>query len=143
MMFQSVILAVLAVAGLAQAAPAMQKRQTNTGSATFFTPGLGSCGINSSAADHIVAVSASFFDTFPGATANPNTNPVCGRKMTVSFQGKSTTATVVDRCPGCGPTDVDLSPAAFNDLASPDLGRIQVTWPCSRCKLHGSCCAVP
>lgn len=33
--------------------------------ATFFAPGVGSCGISSSASDHIVAVSASFFDTFP------------------------------------------------------------------------------
>ncbi|KAI0092378.1 RlpA-like double-psi beta-barrel-protein domain-containing protein-containing protein [Irpex rosettiformis] len=125
---KSAILAVLAIVGLVQAAPAMHKRQTQSGPATFFTPGLGSCGITSSATDHIVAVSSSFFDTFSGATANPNANPVCGRKMTVSFQGKSTAVTVVDRCPGCGPTGIDLSPAAFNELASPDLGRIQVTW---------------
>ena len=42
--------------------------------------------------------------------------------------GVSTTATVVDRCTGCSEFDVDLSPAAFNDLAEPSLGRVQVTW---------------
>jgi hypothetical protein len=81
MIFNTVVFGLLAIAGLAQAAPT--KRQVNQGDgecffsysmyvknsyhveATFFEPGLGSCGINSSAADHIVAMSASFFDTFP------------------------------------------------------------------------------
>ena len=34
-------------------------------SATFFTPGLGACGIQSTSSDHIVAVSNQFFNTFP------------------------------------------------------------------------------
>ena len=42
---------------------------------------------------------------------------------------KSTKVTIVDRCAGCkGPTDVDMAPAAFKDLASEALGRIEITW---------------
>lgn len=33
--------------------------------ATFYTPGLGACGITNTVNDMIVAVSAQFFDTFP------------------------------------------------------------------------------
>lgn len=43
-------------------------------------------------------------------------------------QGKTTTATVVDKCIACALDDIDLSPAAFNALAKPSLGRIKVTW---------------
>ena len=43
-------------------------------------------------------------------------------------QGKTSQVTVVDRCPGCGVNDIDLSPAAFSDLANEGLGRISVSW---------------
>lgn len=29
---------------------------------------------------------------------------------------------------GCQPTDLDVSPAMFNKMANPDLGRVLVTW---------------
>ena len=35
----------------------------------------------------------------------------------------------MDTCPGCqGEYDLDLSPAAFNKLANPDVGRIKISW---------------
>ncbi|OBZ74582.1 Papain inhibitor [Grifola frondosa] len=104
--------------------------QTQTGDATFYETGLGSCGIFNTDSDFIVAVSAQFFDTFPGATANPNLNPVCNRQLTATTPaGKSVTVTVTDRCAGCQPGDIDLSPAAFDQLADPSVGRIHgVTW---------------
>ena len=43
-------------------------------------------------------------------------------------QGNYVQAEVVDKCEGCGPSDIDLSPAAFTVLAPEDKGRIQVTW---------------
>ena len=42
--------------------------------------------------------------------------------------GKSVTVAVETNCPGCGPTDLDLSEAAFAALADLSLGRIEVTW---------------
>ncbi len=43
-------------------------------------------------------------------------------------QGRSVTVRVVDLCPGCGPGGIDLTPAAFQQLASLDVGRIRVDW---------------
>jgi heme exporter protein D len=76
--------------------------------------------------------------------SNPNTNPLCNKKIVASCkprtpsqcliiellsdQGKSTTVTVTDRCQACATTDLDFSPAAFDDLANPALGRIDITW---------------
>ncbi|KAK7691778.1 hypothetical protein QCA50_005181 [Cerrena zonata] len=105
---------------------------SGTGAATFFNPGPGACGHTNNGQDFIVAVSAQVFDTFPGAGANPNKNPVCNKKLTATFQGKSVSVTVVDRCPGCAVGDIDLSPAAFQKLASLDKGRLQgVRWTIS------------
>ena len=41
--------------------------------ATFYTPGLGSCGFQNTDADFIVAVDHATITSFPGAGANPNT----------------------------------------------------------------------
>lgn len=35
---------------------------------------------------------------------------------------------VVDRCTGCEPSDLDVSPSAFDKIASRDRGRVDVTW---------------
>ncbi|KAF8060793.1 RlpA-like double-psi beta-barrel-protein domain-containing protein-containing protein, partial [Lyophyllum atratum] len=92
--------------------------------------GMGSCGIRNSGGDLIAAVSAELYDTFPGATPNPNSNPVCKKTLTAHYQGRSVTVMVTDRCPGCkGKFDLDLSPAAFNMLADPSAGRLTgVEW---------------
>ncbi|KAF5347070.1 hypothetical protein D9758_011658 [Tetrapyrgos nigripes] len=68
------VAAVLAMSMTAEAAPATSQAlaRRNIGDATFFNPGLGACGIFNTDADMITAVSSSFFDTFPGATPNPN-----------------------------------------------------------------------
>jgi uncharacterized low-complexity protein len=50
---------------------------------TFFHPAIGACGKANTDADHIVAVSAALFDNFPGATKNPNNNPICGKEITI------------------------------------------------------------
>ncbi|CDO73236.1 hypothetical protein BN946_scf185007.g291 [Trametes cinnabarina] len=60
---------------------------------------------------------------------NPNDNPVCGRKITATYQGKSVTVAVTDRCTGCALTDLDFSPSAFSELADFDVGRLHgMTW---------------
>ncbi|PIL27165.1 hypothetical protein GSI_10307 [Ganoderma sinense ZZ0214-1] len=67
--------------------------------ATYYNPGLGSCGISSSDSQLVVAVDAQTIQAFPGAGSNPNLNPMCGRKLKVTYQKKSVTVTVVDTCP--------------------------------------------
>ncbi|KAF9521148.1 hypothetical protein BS47DRAFT_1286422, partial [Hydnum rufescens UP504] len=74
-----------------------------------FSPGLGACGITNTDADFIAAIDKSLFDSYPGATPNPNNNPVCGKKVTATYQGKSVTVAITDRCGGCeGKYDLDL-----------------------------------
>ncbi|KZT30463.1 hypothetical protein NEOLEDRAFT_1126018 [Neolentinus lepideus HHB14362 ss-1] len=103
---------------------------TQTGQGTFYATGLGACGITNSDTDYIAAVSHLLFDTFPGYNgANPNDNPVCNKKVTASYQGKSVSITITDRCVGCAITDLDFSPSAFDQLADPSVGRISgMTW---------------
>ena len=43
--------------------------------------------------------------------------------------GKTVTVTVADTCPGCAPGSVDLTPTAFQQLASLDVGRLHgISW---------------
>ncbi len=90
--------------------------------------------------------------------ANPNANPLCGLKIRAirydehANAQKSVDLKVVDRCrftytekiflmqierlilkfvhigTGCAPTDIDISPGAFEKLGDPALGRVHVTW---------------
>jgi expansin (peptidoglycan-binding protein) len=103
---------------------------TQTGQGTFYATGLGACGITNSDTDFIAAASQHLFDNFPGYNrVNPNTNPICGRKVKATYQGKSVTVAITDRCVACAVTDLDFSPAAFNTLSDPAVGRISgMTW---------------
>lgn len=47
---------------------------------------------------------------------------------TVKHGGKSIVVKIVDRCEGCAPDDIDLTPAAFAALADMALGRTDVEW---------------
>ncbi len=102
-----------------------------TGDGTFYSPsvGLGSCGQQYQDTDLVAALAASSMQAYN--PSNPN-NPLCGYKVNVwNNANPSTTVTVaiVDTCPGCkGEYDLDLSPAAFNQLADPSVGRIQISW---------------
>ncbi|KAI5867568.1 RlpA-like double-psi beta-barrel-protein domain-containing protein-containing protein [Durotheca rogersii] len=94
------------------------------GDMTYYTPGLGACGKYNKESDRIVALSPAQY----GRDANPNKAKVCGRKISIHYQGKTATATVVDKCPGCASGSIDVSPAVFRQLAPLDKGRVRVTW---------------
>lgn len=91
---------------------------------TYYTPGLGACGKSNHDTDHIVALSPAEY----GHDANPNKAKVCGRRITIRYAGKTASATVVDKCPGCASGSIDVSPAVFKQLAPLDKGRVRVTW---------------
>lgn len=99
----------------------------NTGDLTYYAPGLGACGIVSTETDLICAISHALYDSYNNSP-NPNTNPLCGHKIKAIRGEKSLTVTVVDRCEGCKPDDIDMSPAAFEHLADLDEGRVGVEW---------------
>ncbi|KAL2037083.1 hypothetical protein N7G274_010210 [Stereocaulon virgatum] len=101
--------------------------QTYTGDLTYYGPGLGACGVTSGDNDHIVSISHFVFDAV-STGSNPNANPLCGHKLRAVRDGNSIDLTVVDRCVGCKPTDIDVSPGAFKQLADSNLGRVVVTW---------------
>ncbi|KAJ5057756.1 RlpA-like double-psi beta-barrel-protein domain-containing protein-containing protein [Bipolaris maydis] len=107
--------------------------QTFEGDLTYYNPGLGACGQTHGDGDPVVAVSHILWDKNQ-VGANPNTNSLCGRKIRAhrvderTGKDASIDVTVIDRCTGCKPTDLDVSPAMFKKLADPDLGRVKVEW---------------
>jgi len=103
---------------------------TFSGDGTFYATGLGACGITNKDTDFIAAASEKFFDVFPGYNgANPNNNPLCGRKVSVTYGGKTMTVAITDRCTACAYGALDFSPAAFNTIADPATGRIHdISW---------------
>jgi Lytic transglycolase len=103
-----------------------------SGDLTFYNPALGACGWESTDNDPICAVSHLVWDQLQ-VGSNPNTNVLCGKKIRVqrNVEGvgsRTIDVTVVDRCVGCQATDIDLSPAMFNQLANPDQGRVVGKW---------------
>ena len=83
--------------------------------------GIGACENMPSDTNYFVAVGAGAYD-----------KSRCGECVQVFYQDKSTIGPVADLCPSCG-TGLDLSLQMFSELASPDVGRIDITWefvPC-------------
>ncbi|WFC97774.1 Lytic transglycosylase [Malassezia yamatoensis] len=102
--------------------------ETYAGQGTYYSPGLGSCGKTSSSSDKVVAVSHKLYDQY-SSSGNSNSNELCGKQIKATYNGKSTTVTVVDRCTGCSSDDLDFSPSAFRQLASTSVGRLRnVQW---------------
>jgi hypothetical protein len=106
-----------------------------TGDITYYGTGLGACGITNVDTDYIAAASYLLFDTYPGynydgGSGNPNNNPLCGKKATLTYQGKTVTVTITDRCAGCEIFgSLDLSPSAFDQICDPAVGRGHgMTW---------------
>jgi hypothetical protein len=106
---------------------------THTGDLTYYDPGLGACGVTSTSSDFICALSYHLFDS-ASTSANPNANPLCGRKLWFMLQdagsgGERVEVTVVDRCAGCqGAGDLDVSETAFEKVAPAAEGRVGIEW---------------
>ncbi|KIY74184.1 carbohydrate-binding module family 5 protein [Cylindrobasidium torrendii FP15055 ss-10] len=102
-----------------------------TGEATYYDPGLGACGIVNTSSDLIVAVSLTYFNKYPGAGTNPNLNPICGKKIRVTYEGRTVDVAVEDNCPTCAEYDLDLTMTAIKYLVDDPVfvGRLKgVTW---------------
>ncbi|KAJ2718878.1 hypothetical protein GGI07_005543 [Coemansia sp. Benny D115] len=100
-----------------------------SGDGTYFTPGLGSCGLTNTDDDLIVAINAPQY----GTTANPNQAPVCGQCILAKGPKGEVKVTVTDRCPVCKSGDLDFSPSAFEKIGDFDDGRIPITWQFVNC----------
>ncbi|KAF9144081.1 hypothetical protein BGX30_013878 [Mortierella sp. GBA39] len=91
-----------------------------SGRGTWFTDSTGSCEVPFNTDDLIVAMNAEQMD----GTSQ------CGKSVKISFGGKTVTAKVVDTCPSqfCSKGALDLSQAAFKQLAPLDVGVIKINW---------------
>ncbi|KAF7728228.1 hypothetical protein EC973_006509 [Apophysomyces ossiformis] len=112
--FVSFLSFVLCIQGLP-----LQRRTTFSGHGTYYyNVGLGSCGTANQDNLNVAALSPDLMKS----------GEYCGKSIKVTSNGKSVMATVADTCDSCGKTDVDLSVAAFRQIANLDLGRVPVQW---------------
>lgn len=101
--------------------------QPMTGNMTWYdTLGIGACGQQiDPATQDFVAVPSQWW-----SADNPNNDPLCqGISVKVTYNGKTITLPIMDKCPACEPTHLDVSKPAFAKLAPLDEGNVQgVTW---------------
>lgn len=95
------------------------------GDITYYTAGLGACGVTTDG-DVVRGVALPY--ELMGTLSN--TNPYCGKtiSITCTATGKSTNATVIDKCMGCHGYSIDLTNAAFEELDDLSVGRTLATW---------------
>lgn len=92
--------------------------------------GFGACGTELHDTDMIVALSkdtwgASTYDVMTGAS----TNPWCGQRIKIEYNGNHIFAKIMDLCPGCSGADIDLSLAAWKELTKLDeKTRLKASW---------------
>lgn len=104
-----------------------------SGDFTFYNDkGYGACGRQIDASKQkLVAVSHLWF-----TTSNPNKDPVCTGKVCVkvTYNRKSVTVPVQDKCPSCDRNHLDLSQTAFSQLAPLSVGHVYgAKWSFVRC----------
>lgn len=109
-------LALVMAASLGSAA-SIDTRASYSGQMTYFYPGLGACGETNNNKDAVAAVSSAVYNSGGG----------CNKVATIHYNGKSTTARVVDVCPSCDTGNLDVSPSVFQALSDLATGRIDVT----------------
>ncbi len=61
----------------------------------------------------------------------------CGACARVEGPSGAVTVRIVDLCPECAAGHLDLSPAAFEQIAELELGRVDITWTLSTCAVSG------
>jgi chitodextrinase len=101
--------------------------ESTTGKMTWYQMvGKGACGTDINAAtDELVAVPAQLW-----TAGNPNEDDLCKSKsVEVTYNGKTLTLPVKDKCLTCSAEHIDLSKPAFQKLADLDVGVVTgVTW---------------
>ncbi|KAI1431273.1 hypothetical protein GGR50DRAFT_88362 [Xylaria sp. CBS 124048] len=105
------------------------------GDITFYTMGIGACGYDDTGKDltaNLVAISESdWMARNPGTSLGLNepNHPWCDQTITISANGKTTTALVHDNCPGCSHGSIDVSEAVFEALfGGLGVGRSTANW---------------
>ncbi|KAF9482792.1 hypothetical protein BDN70DRAFT_800939 [Pholiota conissans] len=85
---------------------------------TFYAAGLGACGKHNSGNDFIVALNSAQYD---GGSH-------CFETITISVNGKTHSAEIVDECPGCPFGGLDFSEGLFQFFAPESVGVLTGSW---------------
>lgn len=88
---------------------------------SFYDVGLGACGKYNVESDFIVALNT---PQYGGGYPGPN----CFKTITMTYNGKTTQATIMDQCPGCPYGGLDLSRGLFRFFAAESVGIIHGEW---------------
>ncbi|KAH8801231.1 hypothetical protein DL96DRAFT_789615 [Flagelloscypha sp. PMI_526] len=119
---------VLTLAALVTARPVTLRAESSYsgGDITYYDGGPSACGPNiDTNSDKTVAVSTHVYNSFPGATSNPNNNPICKKKVKATVNGRTQILLVQDMCEGCKDADLDLTMAAWDGFGVPrSAGRV-------------------
>ncbi|KAG6835415.1 hypothetical protein H0H93_001655 [Arthromyces matolae] len=105
------------------AEPEIAPRNTvySNSSWTYYNVGLGACGVINVASDFVVALNINQYGSgYPG--------PNCFKQISMTYNGKTTTATITDECVTCSDEGLDLSVGLFEFFAPLDAGLIHGTW---------------
>ncbi|KAF7347806.1 Expansin family protein [Mycena venus] len=95
-----------------------KRASTGNNEFTFYDPGLGACGGTNSGNDFVVAMNIPEF----------NGGASCNKEITITYNGKTAKAQVVDECMHCGFGGLDLSRGLFNFFADESQGAIHGDW---------------
>ncbi|KAJ0942361.1 putative rlpA-like protein, double-psi beta-barrel [Helianthus annuus] len=102
------------------------------GQATFYTPPYvpSSCYGFQNRGVMILAANRGLFNNRAACGTRYRVRCTSGTRAGVPqpCTGRSVDVTVVDLCPGCNPNQVDLSREAFQVIANPDAGRINIDY---------------
>jgi hypothetical protein len=103
-----------------------QSTEIKHGELTYYTIGMGACGLDHSGQDDTISIAA-VSHLLMGTRSNDN--PMCGKTVTIKANGRYVKAVVQEKCMGCAMNDIDVSHKVFKELwDSLELGRTDVEW---------------
>jgi hypothetical protein len=136
--------AILAFFQLATAAPVIEsgaaqnmaieselRVRANSGDMTVYDPnnGYGACGTQIPNSDFSAALSHEIWGADQWGNDGLNHNPNCGRRVRVTWNGRTVDVTIKDKCMGCKAGDIDLVRAAWNQITGNRAGdRLKASW---------------
>ncbi|KAI0029873.1 hypothetical protein K488DRAFT_29270, partial [Vararia minispora EC-137] len=102
---------------------ALEKRDFTNARFTYYdiTVGQVACEGYYKASDFVVALNSQQYGTYWKSQ-------YCFNTITISYGGKTTTAQIVDECPGCPHGGLDLTQGLFQYFADTSQGVLYGTW---------------
>jgi len=96
-------------------------KRTKGARATFYAVGLGACGKTNQPNDFIVALNS---PQYGGGSPGPQ----CFKRISITCNGKTADATIMDECPGCPFGGLDMSEGLFKFFGPLSAGVMTCDW---------------